>query len=687
MYTPKAFFKTVASIALFFIISISLAQTQTRNNGLITLKTKTPFGSIYTYLPQNYVAGKSISGSFFLEAAGNSNRDVQKNNKKLVEHSLQIGNSKINIKDKVFSIILNSNQVNLAILDANGKILQSFNPKFSTKIEPMKFSFPKGVKSEDRSQVIGNFDGDLKNTSLQLGGQLCEILAESPIQILFKAPKLNTDIHDFKVNENHKEVANGKTQLVNYELTAGQLNLKRGQSTHIQANITGLNFLEKPIPLTVTNLTPAIVFLEGGNSQTLMISRQDGAFIKRWNIRSIKTGSFSIFTELKLPETKFPNPVVVISSYFDKTDPCKELKKSCDELLADLNAKKAEAKTTKEIADAHIKEADKLKKVADDLEKKAKKAENNAIPSDEGATITYEGYTYKMIDHKLLNVLREEAYADYKAGNSNVNEYQDRLKDLNGPEALKEMEKKRKELEEKLKKKAKEDRETADKAKEPYNKAKAKADASKKIADEKQAVVDAAQKAYDECMKKVKEECDKIKADIAKVEADRIKKEKEIIAAAAETERIKNAEEKKKADLAERKKMALEHQKYLLDNIKELGLLGSAGIKEVPGIWDWLPDFLENPVGNFVEDRAGGAIPTDVFKAIGGLYNVVLIFYDPCNLQHGYLKTIERLQKMTNPYTNKKYTEKEAERKTNEMCKLLQKLKAKSLQLKKAIGN
>ena len=42
---------------------------------------------------------------------------------------------------------------------------------------------------------------------------------------------------------------------------------------------------------------------------------------------------------------------------------------------------------------------------------------------------------------------------------------------------------------------------------------------------------------------------------------------------------------------------------------------------------------------------------------------------------------------MTNPYTDKKYTEKEAERKTVQMCKLLQKLKAKSLQLKKAIGN
>ncbi len=106
----------------------------------------------------------------------------------------------------------------------------------------------------------------------------------------------------------------------------------------------------------------------------------------------------------------------------------------------------------------------------------------------------------------------------------------------------------------------------------------------------------------------------------------------------------------------------------------------------MPGIWDWLPDFLGNPVGNFLEDQTGGVIPTDVFKALGGLYDVVLVFYDPCN-PRGHFKTVERLQKMTNPYTDKKYTEKEAERKTIAMCKLLRKLKAKSLQLKKLRGD
>jgi len=687
MYFLNSLLKAILCFILFFNFSFLVAQSEKRNNGLITLQAKTQYGSIYTYLPENYVQGKPISGSFFIEPIGSSTREIQKNTKKMLEYGLQIGESKINIKDKLFSTILTSDQIDLAILDGNGKLIQSFKTILSNRIQPKKFSFPKGVKSEDRSQVIGNFDGNLKNTSLLLNGHRCNVLAESPIQVLFKAPKLSTGNYNFKVNENNIEVASGKIQVVNYELTAGRLNLKRGQSTHIQATITGLNFLEKPIPLTVTNLSPAVVSLQGGNLQTIMIPRQEGAFIKRWSVRSLKTGSFSISTELKLPDTKFPVVGVSAAVAVDGKDPCAVLKKSCDKLLADLNAKKAIAKTAKDKADIDKRAADKLKKIADDLERDAKKAEREALPPDEGATIKYEGYTYKLIDHKLLNVLRKDAYADYRAGNSNINQYQDRIKKLSGPDALKEVEKNRKKLEARLKEKAKKARQVADNAKEPYNAAKTKADASKEIADNKQADVDAAQKAYDECMKKVKEECDKILAQKAKEEANRIKKEEEARVAAAEAERLRIAEEKRKQGVAKRKAKAMAYQKYLLDNIKELGLIGSSGIKEVPGLWDWLPNFLESPVGNFVEGVGKSPIPTDVLKALGGLYKIAGALLDPCTAL-GARKTIERLEEMTNPRTRtkRKYTDKEAMKKTEDMCKLLRKLKAKSLQLKKATG-
>jgi hypothetical protein len=129
----------------------------------------------------------------------------------------------------------------------------------------------------------------------------------------------------------------------------------------------------------------------------------------------------------------------------------------------------------------------------------------------------------------------------------------------------------------------------------------------------------------------------------------------------------------------------LAHQKYLIDNIKQLGLISSKKFTEVPGIWDWLPAILEKPVGDLLEEAGKTPIPTDVIKAIGGLYNVLASLLDPCT-QAGKRKTVERLQKMINPKTNAKYTLNEALQKTEQMCGLLRKLKAKVEAIKAAQG-
>jgi len=356
----------------------------------------------------------------------------------------------------------------------------------------------------------------------------------------------------------------------------------------------------------------------------------------------------------------------------------RNLKKPCDELLADLNDKIALSDEAQKTYDTDKLEADKLKKLSDKLKSQAKKAEKDASPADESETITYEGYTYKLADSRLLKVLRDDAYQDYKDGNTDANKYEKRLNELSGKKALKEVEKNRKELEKKLEEIAKKTKEEADAAKISYDKAAAKAKASEEINKQRLTDVWAAQRAYDECIKNAKDKCDKALA-------EKTKKNLEEKKAIEHAEQLKIAEEKRLASISRIKEKRREHTKYLLDNIKELGLIGSSGIIEVPGVWDWLPDFMENPVGNFVEDRTFNPIPTDVIKALGGIYNLVGILFNPC-IPAGYRKTIERLEEMTNPYTNRKYTDKEAMKKTEEMCSLLKRLKTKSLKLKELLN-
>jgi len=519
-------------LLLFFLIATQflVAQVKTLNNGLITINISTPHGNIYTYLPENFVVNMPISGSFFLEPNGSSAKDIQKNRKKLLEYSLKLGDFKLKLKDMVFSTIMKTDQINMSILDGKGKLIKSTNTHLTSKIQPETFSFPEGIKSADRSQIIGAFDGNLKNNSILINGQNSTILAQSPVQTLFKAPKLATGVHKISVKKNNNEIANGKTQIVNYELTAGKLKLKKGQTSFILATITGLNFLEKPIPLTVENMTPTVITLEGGNSQKIMISKQSGAFTKRWSIRSIKTGDFIISTNLQLPDTKFPKEQIIIATNADNENdenPCKEIKINCDELLVVLNDKITQFDKALIDYDNDQTDADNLNKEAKKLENIASNAERDAEPAEEGATITYEGYTYKLADSKLLKVLRDDAYQDYKNGKTDVDKYQERLKDLEGKDAIKEVEKNRKKLEKKLDEIAKEARKKADEAKKTYKKAKEKSETSKKISDQLELEVGAAQKAYDDCLdaaKAEKEKCDKYLAEQSKKEKERLAK-------------------------------------------------------------------------------------------------------------------------------------------------------------------
>ena len=143
-----------------------------------------------------------------------------------------------------------------------------------------------------------------------------------------------------------------------------------------------------------------------------------------------------------------------------------------------------------------------------------------------------------------------------------------------------------------------------------------------------------------------------------------------------EAARLAQQEKERLTQAAAQAEAEKKRLQYLVDNVRQLNLIPYKGWTEVPGIWDWLPTYLQYPVGSLLEDRAGVPIPTDVLKAIGGLYNILGAMLDPCTAL-GSRKTVERLQNMTNPKTNQKYTLAEAITKTDQMCSLLRHLKAK----------
>lgn len=380
----------------------------------------------------------------------------------------------------------------------------------------------------------------------------------------------------------------------------------------------------------------------------------------------------------------------------DGKDPCED----CDEELRALHDKEAEAAKAQALADEARKQAEGPEKAARDAEEAAKKAADAAKdPTSRGRIIDHErGRVYTSRDFELQREANRAAWGDYKSGKINAQQLEQQWKDNDGLDALdrlqdadqKDRAKKKFEAEQ-LAKKAAEARAAADAAN-------AIARAAQEAANRAKAEAEAVRKAYEECLKKLKEECEKARAAAAKAEAERqaaaaaadraTAQAAANAQAAADLKRRQEAEAARQAQLAQERaeqariareqaaQTARNHRQYLIDNIRQLNLIPYKGWTDVPGIWDWLPKYLEKPVGDLAEEAGRVPIPTDVLKAIGGLYNIVNILLDPCT-GLGARKTVERLENMTNPKTNRKYTLNEALTKTEQMCALLRQLKAK----------
>ncbi len=358
---------------------------------------------------------------------------------------------------------------------------------------------------------------------------------------------------------------------------------------------------------------------------------------------------------------------------------CKSLKKKCDGLLAIWKAKLKKAADLQTTANTEKSKADKAKDDADKAEDAAQIAEEAAKDEDSAYRAKVNDKEYHSNDIAYMEMMRAKNQADWQSGKISSEEYQRRANAITPTKAREERLKNKK----RLKKEAAKARRKADAAQKKANEAKKKADDAQSKADKAKTEANKAKKDYEDCIKKVEIECEKIKIAKAKAEAEKKKREAKIAAAKKEAERLRVAEEKRKANEERRKKLEKERVEYLLNNIKKLGLIDSRAMKEVPGIWQWLPDILETPVSILVEQKAGVLIPTDTLRALGGLYGIIGKLLDPCT-KAGKEKTIERLQTMINPYTKKKYTWGQALKKTDDMCKLLGDLRGKLEALKKA---
>lgn len=312
----RNFILAVLFSGFLFFTPDTNAQTITQEKGLTTAEFYTPRGNIRIYLPDDIRQGDVISGRIKTEAIGNNAKQISKNLSELLQHSLLIDGEQVKPLNNNMEFKLTANRVlsgKIVMLDASGKTtneckLPSTSPINSTGT----CQIPTHALCGSPIRITGSFDGDLSNTKCTVANNPMEILAESPRQCIATYPVQATGQQTVNCNENAKPLCSRKVSGVEMSLSAGKLNLLKGEKTYIDVKITGLENLLDTAKLTCTNVTTGVVRMQPADHVIIGLfpdSVKGGTFNRRFDIQSLQSGGFTVNVNLDLPDVMLsPGP-------------------------------------------------------------------------------------------------------------------------------------------------------------------------------------------------------------------------------------------------------------------------------------------------------------------------------------------------------------------------------------------
>ncbi len=310
-------------LALLFLFAAGLfpgfTQTISSQKGLTTAVFNVPAGLIKVYLPDDIRPGDIISGSFVAEPGGKNAKQIEKNLAELKKYAVDFNGQKYPVSEtgKSFQCSINNSiqlQRPLGLINNFGTSAGQVNIPYpqsgQTKSLPAGCTIPAHALTATPLRITGPFDGDASNTKCALNNKPVEILAESPGQCFVTYPEDGTGIQTLHVQEHNKPVCSQQISGVEMNVSAGKLNLLKGEKTYINIEITGLQNLPDTARLTLVNMTKDIVNMHPSDDLLVLLAPDSigtGSYHRNFDIQSKKTGSFTIHVNLDLPE---PSPVL-----------------------------------------------------------------------------------------------------------------------------------------------------------------------------------------------------------------------------------------------------------------------------------------------------------------------------------------------------------------------------------------
>ncbi len=334
--------KKLAMLAGWLLLSGTIAAQKPADfatgseKGLSYVEFETEGGIIRALLPSRVHAGDVISGTVVAEPAGKNERQLTRNAQTIEGYVIGVEDGATPVKEGKFTwkipAAAAAGAVSLVIKDSQGReVARKSYPVAATPrlagrdglLQSNDFALPDYLRAGQEERITGMFDGDSRNSRISLGDSELKILAESPEGIFIEIPEKMAGESTLEVAEKDFSLRR-EVNVLEMHLSADRLTLVRGQKANVGIEVSGLKGLESAVSLTLTNLTPENISLEGGTLQQINIGREDadptGIFRKNAVVSALRSGAFSVMVAVDPPRSQLLHIISPVNGSVTDTD-------------------------------------------------------------------------------------------------------------------------------------------------------------------------------------------------------------------------------------------------------------------------------------------------------------------------------------------------------------------------------
>ncbi|MGH9873551.1 MAG: CHAT domain-containing protein [Pyrinomonadaceae bacterium] len=281
-------------------------------NGLYTTTFTTPQGAIKVNLPDDMAAGDTVSGSIYTEPTGKNETERGQNLIELNGYAIDLEGQKTTVGTRTFSRSVHGT-FSIVLLHHGQSVATTTIPISTTApSNPTQFTLPTGGQQGRFIKIKGPCNGVFSPQDyVKVGGTTLPPLAESPRSLVIHNTSdvlgpTNIDFHETGV------ATQCPFRNLGINLSAPKLNLMRGETTTLHVVVLGLGGVAGDQSLDLSNTSPSVITMSGGNSQHITIRsgevQSNGTYSTDRTLTGIMAGGFNVtatvrWTDVCNPQT------------------------------------------------------------------------------------------------------------------------------------------------------------------------------------------------------------------------------------------------------------------------------------------------------------------------------------------------------------------------------------------------